>query len=461
MASRIFRKMMGLNHGEVRVSGSFRPNGSSAVSAANNKGNGWSVARTSEGLYTLTFADKYQHMIGFKAFPRKADTTAMLVQAGDYSASDKTVQIRTLVAGGGSALVKTMPLDILGARPVGITKTMSLDSGMFTLGSTPPTLNATAGGWAFDADAETMYIRFRAPDDWDGASDLALKALWHPLSGDAVALNETVVFKYIWRATPANTTAVDHDTAITGTTTWTETSDPGTDKGLYRSAIAIDYDGTDQVINKGDWVTGAFTVDATNSTYVAGGGDVVVLGFELEYTRSFSPLGVLGSLEDGPYIERVNGATDPTFRVVWPAGDVTPLQLPPILWPTNLDGTAGATVRLRAAMSSTNDTPTIAVGAYEGVGDTNFGGATGALSDTVASVTRALAHGDISDTPGGRAVNLLLTPGAHNTDAVHLYGAQLDYTSTDSPDAFALADLSSDVDNVINFEAIFGNMAFV
>lgn len=435
----------------VIVHGSFRPNGSSAVSASLNTGRGYSVARTSEGLYTVTLAQKYPRLISLATSGRIADATATLIQGGDYDSSAGTFQVRTLRAGGSSALVKTMPLDILGARAIGITKTVSLDSGMFTRGSTPPTLDSTMGGWAFDADAESMYVRFRAPDDWDGASDLALKVIWHSQASAAIAQNETVIFKYVWRATPA-ATAVDHDTAITGTVTHTEPDNPGADKGLYRTSIPIDYDGTNQVINKGDWVTGIFSRDKTTDTYAS---DAVVLGFELEYTKALCALGVSEGSSDGPYIERVNGATDPTFRIVWPAGDVTPIQLPSVLWPTNLDGTAAATVRLRAAVSSTNDTPTIAVGAYESVGDTNFGGATGALSNTVASVTRALAAADISDTPGGRAVNLLLTPGAHNTDAVHLYGAQLDYTSTDNPDAFTLADLSSDVDNVVSFTAIF------
>jgi hypothetical protein len=96
----------------------------------------------------------------------------------------------------------------------------------------------------------------------------------------------------------------------------------------------------------------------------------------------------------------------------------------------------------------------IAVGAYQDVGDTNFGGNTGALSDTLASVTRTLDAGDISDTPEGRAVTFLLTPGAHNTDAVRLYGAQLDYTSTSTPDALALADLAADADTEISFEIL-------
>jgi hypothetical protein len=267
-------------------------------------------------------------------------------------------------------------------------------------------------------------------------------------------LNETVIWKAVWRATPAGT-AVDHDTAITVTGTHTETDDPGTDKELIRTAIVIDYDATNQVIDKGDWINVVFSRDVSTDTY---GGETpaaaVVVGFELQYTKALAPLSVSEGSGDGPYLERVNGATDPVFRVVWPAGDVTPIQLSPVLLPGDLDGTQDAVIRLRAQVSSTNDTPVIAVGAYQDVGDTNFGGNTGALSDTLASVTRTLDAGDISDTPEGRAVTFLLTPGAHNTDAVRLYGAQLDYTSTSTPDALALADLAADADTEISFEIL-------
>ncbi len=37
------------------IAGSFAPNGSSAVSAASNKGTGWSVARTGAGTFRVTF----------------------------------------------------------------------------------------------------------------------------------------------------------------------------------------------------------------------------------------------------------------------------------------------------------------------------------------------------------------------------------------------------------------------
>lgn len=43
--------------GPMLVAGSFAPNGSSAVSAASNKGTGWSVARTGAGTFRVTFSE--------------------------------------------------------------------------------------------------------------------------------------------------------------------------------------------------------------------------------------------------------------------------------------------------------------------------------------------------------------------------------------------------------------------
>lgn len=49
----------------VRISGRFFPNGSSAVSASSNQGKaGWSVARTAQGVFTITLDRRY-----LKVFP--------------------------------------------------------------------------------------------------------------------------------------------------------------------------------------------------------------------------------------------------------------------------------------------------------------------------------------------------------------------------------------------------------
>ncbi len=49
----------------VPIVGSFAPNGSSAVSASSRKGLGWSVGRTSAGLFTITFSDTFADLVAF------------------------------------------------------------------------------------------------------------------------------------------------------------------------------------------------------------------------------------------------------------------------------------------------------------------------------------------------------------------------------------------------------------
>lgn len=50
--------------GAVLLMGSFRPNGSSAVDSTLNRGAGYSVVRTSTGLFTVTLDRGYQGLIG-------------------------------------------------------------------------------------------------------------------------------------------------------------------------------------------------------------------------------------------------------------------------------------------------------------------------------------------------------------------------------------------------------------
>lgn len=82
---------------EVHFSGSFAPNGASAVSNASNKGLGWTVARTSAGLFTITFSDAFAALQSAVATTQLATAADMTAQIGVVSLSAKTVQIRTLV----------------------------------------------------------------------------------------------------------------------------------------------------------------------------------------------------------------------------------------------------------------------------------------------------------------------------------------------------------------------------
>lgn len=136
-----------------------------------------------------------------------------------------------------------------------------------------------------------------------------------------------------------------------------------------------------------------------------------------------------GLFPDGntdPSLQRVNSATDKALRVIWGSSSVIEIQFAPISYPGDLDDTAAVTVHLLARMAGATDTPVIAVGYFEGVGDTNAGGNTAALSNAIQELTVTIAASDIGAHPTFATVTL--TPGAHTTDALWLYAAWIEYT---------------------------------
>ena len=74
------------------------------------------------------------------------------------------------------------------------------------------------------------------------------------------------------------------------------------------------------------------------------------------------------------------------------------------------------------------DVPVIAVGAFEGIGDTNAGGNTAALSTSVQDLTVSIAAADVGPQPTMLA--LTLKPGTHATASndVYVYAVWLVYT---------------------------------
>lgn len=134
--------------------------------------------------------------------------------------------------------------------------------------------------------------------------------------------------------------------------------------------------------------------------------------------------GIMAS-DSTPGLARVNGATDKALRVTWAAMDVTEAQFPPVPWPHDLDPAVDVTVHFLAKMGGATDTPTIDVQAFESEGDTEMGGVTGALSATLQELTVTLLAADIAGHPG--FLNLSLVPGTHDTDALHLYAAWVEY----------------------------------
>lgn len=147
-------------------------------------------------------------------------------------------------------------------------------------------------------------------------------------------------------------------------------------------------------------------------------------------------IGVVNATDGGavakdtdPLLERSNGATDKGLRLSWASPSVIEIQLPVICYPPDLDDAAPVVVHVLAAMKAGSvNTPVIAVGAFEGVGDANAGGNTAALSTTVQDLTVTLAAADVGVAP--KALALTLKPAAHATASndVYVYGAFVTYT---------------------------------
>ena len=126
-----------------------------------------------------------------------------------------------------------------------------------------------------------------------------------------------------------------------------------------------------------------------------------------------------------PLLERVNAATDKALRVTWAASDSTEVLFPTVVKPQDLDSAEDLTVHLWAGMAGATDTPTIDIQCFDGVGDTEMGGASGALSDTAGEVSTTIAAANLGASPG--FLNISLVPGAHTTDILWVYAAWIEY----------------------------------
>ena len=85
----------------VHLSGSFRPNSSSAPSATYYKGKWFAIARSSQGLFTITFADTVLDLESFHPHLRLATAAARWAQGGTWDLATKVKQVR-IVDGSGN-----------------------------------------------------------------------------------------------------------------------------------------------------------------------------------------------------------------------------------------------------------------------------------------------------------------------------------------------------------------------
>ncbi len=79
----------------IPMVGSFAPNGSSALDATARKGLGWTVARTSTGLFTITFSDTFADLVAFECSLQLASAGDQYLQMGTLvNTATPVVQIR-------------------------------------------------------------------------------------------------------------------------------------------------------------------------------------------------------------------------------------------------------------------------------------------------------------------------------------------------------------------------------
>lgn len=91
-ANRTFHNVQVLNREVKKIAGSFAPAGAGAPTDV--KGRGFTVARTSTGLFTITFANSYNSYLDFQATLQLAAADDKVAQLGTVDLTAKTAQIR-------------------------------------------------------------------------------------------------------------------------------------------------------------------------------------------------------------------------------------------------------------------------------------------------------------------------------------------------------------------------------
>lgn len=178
-----------------------------------------------------------------------------------------------------------------------------------------------------------------------------------------------------------------------------------------------------------DIATGAVTAAKLATTLKTGFIPLPLTGFRLIATNDIAAKnaadGGLISLDTDPTLKRVNGATDKKLRIAWAATSVIEI-VNDFVYPPDLDEASNVEVHILAAMAGADDTPTIAVSFFEGVGDTNAGGNTAAITGTtVTEYSVAITAANVGATP--KAASIGFVPAAHGTDALYIYGAWIEY----------------------------------
>ena len=147
------------------------------------------------------------------------------------------------------------------------------------------------------------------------------------------------------------------------------------------------------------------------------GDDIGVVGLA-------NPGGILAT-DSTPAYEYINGATDKGLRLRWAASNVDKIAVSVPL-PPDLDDAQPISFHMMAQMAGATDVPPFTIAAFFNSGDSDAGGATGALAAALGEVSGSLAAADVPAFPG--FLSLELTPSTHGTDAIDVFATWLEYS---------------------------------
>ena len=115
MANRTLETVQATKPAVVLVAGSFTGGGSSAATVTSGVGD-WTVVGAGSGVYTITFADKFDSLIAFVASVGAAapgDVDTYTITRDDYSASAGTLALTLSEAGTPTDLAASEYMDFV------------------------------------------------------------------------------------------------------------------------------------------------------------------------------------------------------------------------------------------------------------------------------------------------------------------------------------------------------------
>lgn len=183
-------------------------------------------------------------------------------------------------------------------------------------------------------------------------------------------------------------------------------------------------------VNTGDLASGAVTAAKLSTTLKTGFIPLPLTSFRLissnDIPASGTPDGGVISQDTAPKLERVNDATDKQLRIAWAATGVVEVTTQ-FVYPPDLDDASNVEVHILAAMAGATDTPLVGINFWEGVGDSNAGGNTAAITGTsVAEYSVAVSAANVAAAPKPATIGII--PAAHANDALYIYGVWIEYT---------------------------------